>query len=38
MVGVPLLLVSVLLLVANRRANQELARREAEGDPAPETR
>ena len=28
MVAVPLLLVSILLVVANRRANQELARRE----------
>jgi hypothetical protein len=30
MVVVPLVLVGALLIVANRRANQELARREAE--------
>ena len=40
MVAVPLLLVSILLVVANRRASQELARQQAaeEGeDPGPTT-
>jgi len=39
MVAVPLLLVSLLLVVANRRASQELARQEAHGadDPGPPT-
>ena len=32
MVAVPLLLVTVLLVVANRRASQELARQEAVGN------
>jgi hypothetical protein len=34
MVAVPLLLVTVLLVVANRRAGQELARQEAAEGPA----
>ena len=36
MVAVPLLLVTVLLVVANRRASQELARQEAAGEPGDE--
>ncbi len=32
MVAVPLLLVTVLLVVANRRASQELARQQADGE------
>ncbi len=34
MVAVPLVLVAILLVVANRRASQELARQEATGDTA----
>ncbi len=35
MVAVPLLLVTVLLVVANRRASQELARQQGVGDHDP---
>ncbi len=36
MVAVPLLLVAVLLVVANRRATQEQARQKAAQDPTPD--
>ena len=32
MVAVPLVLVAVLLIIANKRANQELARQRREGE------
>jgi len=37
MVAVPLLLVSLLLVVANRRASQELARQQRPDDDGPTT-
>jgi hypothetical protein len=36
MVAVPLLLVTLLLLVANRRAGQELARQQSAGERTPD--